>query len=179
MDYKILRNQIHFELYTSPRLIILYYLNIKFYSFNNYIIFKRIFFCCDPTTFFLKLDILYNEFYFFSFKIQDVIVIKDFRFIVIVNFRSKVIFKILINKFGIVYNRVRFYNQNDFINICRIKNCICIASEIVNILLNYKKKWIQLSFLATENKQSQLVTNTSNKNNIVTNCYRNSDYNII
>jgi len=56
-----------------------------------------------------------------------------------VNFRFKVISKIMAYRLGIIYSRVIFHNQNDFIRGHQINDFICIAFEAINMLLKKVK----------------------------------------
>jgi len=53
-------------------------------------------------------------------KVQDDVFIKDFRSIVVANFRFKVISKILADRLGIVCGMVIFHNHNGFIKGVRL-----------------------------------------------------------
>jgi len=67
-------------------------------------------------------------------KVHDVVVIKDFRPIAIANFGFKVISKILDDRLGIVCSMVICHNQNGFIKGRKIKDCMCIAYELLNMV---------------------------------------------
>jgi len=66
-------------------------------------------------------------------KIQGVNSIKDFRPIVVVNFKFKIISKILVDRLAMVASRVIFPNQYGFVQGRQIHECISIASEPINM----------------------------------------------
>ena len=67
-------------------------------------------------------------------KIQDVDSIKDYRPIVVANFKFKIISKILADRLALVAARIISPNQYGFVQGRQIQDCIGIASEAINML---------------------------------------------
>jgi len=67
-------------------------------------------------------------------KIDGTTSIKDFRPIVVTNFKFKIIPKILVNKLVSIIARIVSPNQNGFIKGQHIKDCIGITSEAINMI---------------------------------------------
>jgi len=67
-------------------------------------------------------------------KIQGVDSIKDFRLIVVANFKFKVISKILADRLVVVASKIISPNQYGFVKGRQIHECIGIASEAINKL---------------------------------------------
>jgi len=67
-------------------------------------------------------------------KIQDVKSIKDYRPIVVANFKFKIISKILADRLAIVAARIISPNQYGFVQGRKIHDCIGIASEAIKML---------------------------------------------
>jgi len=67
-------------------------------------------------------------------KIHGATFIKDFRPIVVANFRFKIISKILADRLASIAARIVSPNQNGFIKGRYIKDCIDITSEAINML---------------------------------------------
>jgi len=67
-------------------------------------------------------------------KIQGVEYIKDYRSIVVANFKFKNISKILADWFALVTARIISPNQHGFVQGKQIQDCFGIASEAINLL---------------------------------------------
>ena len=67
-------------------------------------------------------------------KIQGVESIKDYRPIVVVNFKFKIISKILADRLALVAARIISPNQYEFVQGRQIRDCIGITFEAVNLL---------------------------------------------
>jgi len=67
-------------------------------------------------------------------KIQGVHSIKDYRPIVVANFKFKIISKILADRLALMAARIISPNQYGFVRGRQIQNCIGIASEAINML---------------------------------------------
>jgi len=67
-------------------------------------------------------------------KISGAASVKDFRPIVVTNFKFKTIFKILVDRLAIVAARIISSNQYGFVQGKQIHDCIGIASEVINML---------------------------------------------
>jgi len=67
-------------------------------------------------------------------KIQGVNSIKDYRPIIVANFKFKIISKILADRLALVATRIIFPNQYGFVQDRQIHDCIGIASEAINML---------------------------------------------
>ena len=68
-------------------------------------------------------------------KIQGVDSIKDYRPIVVANFKFKIISKILANRLALVATRIIPPNQYEFVQSRQIQDCIGIAYEAINCFL--------------------------------------------
>jgi len=67
-------------------------------------------------------------------KIQDAESIKDYRLIVVVNFKFKIISKILVDRLVLMTAIIIYPNQYGFVQGRQIQDCIGIASEAINLL---------------------------------------------
>jgi len=67
-------------------------------------------------------------------KIQGAKYIKDYRSIVVANFKLKIISKILADRLALVATRIISPNQYGFVQGRQIQDCIGIASEVINLL---------------------------------------------
>jgi len=67
-------------------------------------------------------------------KIQDAKSIKDFRTIIVVNFKFKIISKILADRLALVAAIIFSPNQYVFVQGKQIQDCIDMASEAINLL---------------------------------------------
>jgi len=67
-------------------------------------------------------------------KIQGVDSIKDYRSIVVANFKFKIISKILADRLALVIARIISPNQYGFVQGRQIQDCISIVSEAINML---------------------------------------------
>jgi len=66
-------------------------------------------------------------------KIQGAYSIKDYRLIVVVNFKFKIISKILVDRLALVTARIISPNQYGFVQGRQIQDCIGIPSEAINM----------------------------------------------
>jgi len=69
-------------------------------------------------------------------KIQGADSIKDYRPIVVANFKFKIIFKILADRLALVAAIIISPNQYGFVQGTQIQDCIGIASEAINMISN-------------------------------------------
>ncbi|KAK2368688.1 hypothetical protein QL285_081866 [Trifolium repens] len=69
-------------------------------------------------------------------KVQNATSIDQFRHITMENFKFKVISKIIADRLASVLPSIIFEEQMDFIHGRNIKDCLCIASEVANLLHN-------------------------------------------
>jgi len=60
--------------------------------------------------------------------------IKDYRPIVVANFKLKIIFKILADRLALVAAVIISPNQYGFVQGIKIQDCMCIASGAINML---------------------------------------------
>jgi len=67
-------------------------------------------------------------------KIQDADSIKDYRPLVVSNFKFKIISKILADRLALLTARIIYPNQYGFVQGRQIHDCIGIASEAINML---------------------------------------------
>ncbi|XP_068483388.1 uncharacterized protein [Phaseolus vulgaris] len=67
-------------------------------------------------------------------KVQGVDSIKDYRLIVVANFKFKIISKMLADRLALVAARIISPNQYGFVQGRQIQDCIGIASDVINLL---------------------------------------------
>lgn len=58
----------------------------------------------------------------------------DFHFIAVINFRLKIIIKILVDRLVVIACKIFSFNQNNVIKGMSIKNCIYISFKVINFL---------------------------------------------